>query len=144
MSSKFLPRTTPRNTPPWCHPGLFPSNPPIIAGVAQYLVAYLVWKDPLLEPPADLTASIRLPWNAEENKWIHHNPGPGHSLGGYVQRNNGSNQFTLSVELWTDGELAEDHQFENVPIGPEFPWDSEEQVLAVEPGIDEQIMRVWA
>lgn len=144
MSSKYLPSVTPRNTPPWCKPGLFPPIPPIVAGVPQYLVAFLVWKDPLLEPPADLTASIKLLWNADQNKWIANQPGPGHSLGGYVQQQNGSNQYTLSVELWTNGELAESHEFENVTMGPDFPWDSGLQTLAVEPGIDEQIMQVWA
>lgn len=144
MSSKYLPSTTPRKTPPWCKPGLYPPVPPIVAGVPDYLVAFLIWKDPILVPPADLTASIKLAWNADENKWIAHQGGPGHSLGGYVQQQNASNQYTLSVELWTDGLLAESHEFENIIMGPDFPWDSGLQTLAIEPGIDEQIMQVWA
>ncbi|GAG05768.1 unnamed protein product [marine sediment metagenome] len=144
MSSKYLPRTTKRNTPPWCKAGLFPPIPPITAGVPDYLVAYLVWKDPDLVPPADLTASIKLGWNADENKWMANQAGPGHSLGAYVQQQNGSDQYTLSVELWTDGVLAESHEFENVNMGPDFPWDSRLQELITLSGIDEQIMQVWA
>lgn len=144
MSSKYLPSVTPRNTPPWCKPPLYAPIPPVVAGVPQYLVAYLAWKDPTINGAVDLTASIKLPWNATEQKWIKHQPGPGYSLGATVERSNGSDLFTLGLELWKDDEIDEDHEFTNVPMGPDLPWDSLEQVLAINPGIDEQIMQVWA
>lgn len=138
MGSRFNPSTTPRKSPPWCRAGLFPVAPPIIAGLAQYIVAYLRWVDADLSPPADLTASIKLPWNAEDNKWEKDQPGPGHSLGGSVQAAGAPNCYTLSLRLNTDGEMAEDHEWFDVKIGPDFPWDSRLQVLG------DLELQVWA
>lgn len=124
MSSKFLPSTTPRNTPPWCYPGLYPVLPPIIDGQPQYVVAYLTWYDPDPIVLADHTASVKLAWNAAANEWSFDQPGPGLSLGGTLKLTTPPDLYTMSLRLNWDGSSAEEHEWENIKIGPDFPWDS--------------------
>lgn len=144
MSSKWQPRTTRRVPPPWCKVGLFP-YPPLIPGASPLkLASYLVWKDPDPIQVSDITASLILFWDEDAQEWSNHQTDVHLGVGGKVTQQPGKNIFDLEVQLWVDGEYSEGTSFSDVPMGPDFPWDSDLQALVVEAGVHWTGIRIWA
>lgn len=125
MSSKWNQAKSKRQTPPWCKVGLFPVVPLIIDGVPQFLLAYLAWKDTDPTPwNPDITAAMKLPWDAGASAWMAHDPGPGLSLGGKVTGSPEAD-FTFELTIYDEGRAREDTEWTDVEMGPDFPWSSD-------------------
>ncbi len=144
MSSKWNQATAKRLPPPWCRETLAPVIPPIVDGKPQYLVAYLAWKDTDPTPwNPDITAAMKLPWSDTDNAWMAHDGGPGLTLGGKVT-GTPEDDFTFEVAIYDDGELREDFEWLDVPMGPDFPWNSQLQEFIFIPGEDRFAMKIFA
>jgi len=144
MSSKYSPSRTPRKTPPWCKPGMYPVTPPIVDGHPTWLTSYLHWKDYYPGHLCDVSASLRLLWDATEERWAAHETGDHWNVGGLVYSSGSPNTYTLEIELYEDGEYSEGHEWPGIQMGPAFPWNSGLQLLVTVPGIDILEMRVMA
>lgn len=144
MSSKYAPSRTPRKTPPWCKPGMYPVTPPIVDGKPTWLTAFVHWRDWVPGNLCDVTTTLRLMWDPATEEWTGHESGDHWNLGGVVSAGDSENFYTLEIQLYVNGEFSEGHEWENVPMGPDFPWTSGLQQLVTDPATDLQEMQVMA
>jgi len=143
MSTKWNRSKSKRLTPPWCRETLAPVIPPIVGGLPQYLVVFVAWKDFYPEHKINVMASLRLPKLPGENSWSGHARGPGWSAGGKVDRIGSSDFFIFEVQLWEDDAMLEGITWEDVPMGPEFPWSSPMMYDVNVPNVDQRLMHVY-
>lgn len=106
---------------------MFPPVPPIINGQPMYVVAFLAWKDLPHDPPIDLTASLKLIWDQAADEYSEHETGNHWRLGGKMSNPLPSGSVTLTVQLWHESTLEEEHEWTDVEVGPKLPWDSKRQ-----------------
>jgi len=144
MSSKWQPKTTPRNTPPWCIAPHYYFPPTFSDGKPEYIVASLKWWDPDPVQPSDLIASLKLPWIPGQNKWESAQPGPGLSLGAAVEATAAPNDYDVYLRLLKDGSIDEEHLWSPVRLGPYLPWSSGRLILVTDPYCDDQAIELWA
>lgn len=103
---------------------MFPPVPPIINGQPMYVVAFLAWKDLPHDPPIDLSAGIKLHFDAGSNHYSGVEDGTHWRLGGTISNPLPTGKATLTVALWHQAAMEEAHDFTDVEIGPKLPWDS--------------------